>query len=201
MINPSSDELMDLLAAFSTDEEGNPTSPMPPRWDAEGPDAMRAIKVGSTGIGLIDMSSTEPWPGIFDHLGDIPNPMRHFRTVEFRVGDNSIAAHPLNVGATRLLHRLLVDTRAEAFPATTDERRHATELLSRPETLPVIHGPCVITGADQDGEPVALDEDFRRWFEKVVEDLAEFRTALLAALARAINVPPEAFGGDSIIIL
>lgn len=114
--------------------------------------------------GPVKISETDPRRDIKRLVGQPSlDALRHLRHVQLWVGDNSRVTHPVNEGATRFLHDLLVAIRDGHYAASAVERDHARVLLDHPANMPIVHGPCVITGVAPDGEPGPLDNALQDW--------------------------------------
>jgi hypothetical protein len=119
------------------------------------------------------------------------NRIRHLDTTTFWVGDNSEANAPLNQPATRFLHELLSDVQDGGYVASDAERQHVRQLLAHRDGVPVIHGPCLITGANADGEPGPLSENFQDWFTALLKKAAQLRGEIGLAIANALGIPAD----------
>lgn len=170
-----------------------------PGWMTPEPGAMTAVELTMSGAGLVDISEAEPEGDIARRIGDpAVNRISHLRRVQFWVGDTSAATSPVNTPATRFLHELLTDVRDGRYIASDAERDHARALLAEPDSLPVIHGPCLVTGVGDGGSAAPLEDNFHSWFTGIV---ARGLESLINALAREIGIPPEQISHIAVIPL
>jgi len=171
-------------------------------WATPTAGSMTAVELNMTGLGLVDISDTDADRDIARRVGD-PGVDRisHLYRVRFWVGGNSVVTSPVNTGATRFLHRLLTDVRDGHYVAGDAEREHARALLDAPGDLPVIHGPCLVTGVADGGAVAPLDENFHDWFTNLLNRLAQVRHALVSAIAHEIGIPPEQLGHVVLVAL
>ncbi|WP_344041572.1 ATP-binding protein [Saccharothrix xinjiangensis] len=163
-----------------------------PSWAVSAEGATTAIELGMDGVGRVDISLTDPDGDIARLVGD-PHVDRitHLRRVQMWIGGDSVATSPVNTGATRFLRRLFTDVRDGHYVATDEEHDHVRALLDKPDSIPVVHGPCLVTGVGPDGGAAALDENFHDWFTNLLDDIAHRRQALVAAVVNALGIPPE----------
>lgn len=169
-------------------------------WATPAPGAMTAIELSMEGAGPVDISEADPGRDIARLVGDPGvDRLRHLRRVQFWVGDNSVDTSPVNIGATRFLHRLLAAVRDGHYIASDAARDHARALLDNPDDLPVIHGPSILTGVGDDGGAAPLDENFQDWFGELIDRIAQLHP--LAALAEQIGIPLEQISHISVLII
>ncbi|WNV83119.1 hypothetical protein [Umezawaea sp. Da 62-37] len=185
------DALTDDAATWSAGGEHTHTW-----WATATEGAIAAVELSTAGLGSVELSETEPDGDIARRIGD-PGVDRisPLYRVQFWVGGNSMATCPVNTGATTFLHRLLIDVRDGDYVASDAEREHARTLLDTPDTLPMIHGPCLITGVGEDSSAGPLEENFQGWFTTLLDQLVQMRHELLDAIAREIGVPADRLGG------
>lgn len=161
-------------------------------WAAPADGAMTAVELGMTGAGRVDISATDPGSDITRLVGGPGlDRINYLRRVQFWVGGDSAATSPVNTGATAFLHRLLADVRDGRCVAADAERDHVRTLLDTPDQLPVIHGPCLVTGVGDDGGAAPLDENFQDWFTTLLDNIAQQHHALAAAVVDRLGLPPE----------
>jgi hypothetical protein len=133
---------------------------------------MTAIYIGMTEIDTPIIRRAEPHTDISKLVGDpFTNLIRHLRDVGFWVGDNSDATSGFNAAATAFLERLLRDVTEGVYAASDQDRDYARTVLDRSNAL-AIHGPCLITGIDDTGQPAAHGETFQHWFENIGAEAA-----------------------------
>lgn len=163
-------------------------------WATPAAGAMTVLKWNMIGAGPVDISATAPGRDIARHVGD-PGVDRisYLRRLQFWVGSNSVATSPVNDGATRFLHQLLADIRDGRYIASDHERDHAGDLLDAPD-LPLIHGPCLVTGVGDDTAAAPFDENFEGWFTALLDEIAQLHTSLVTAVARETGIPLEQIG-------
>ncbi|MGW4527789.1 hypothetical protein [Amycolatopsis sp. NPDC004378] len=198
------DQIVDQINALTEDAAswnatGEHTHPW---WATPAPGSMTAVELTMTDSGPIEISETNPRPAIDDRVGDpFVDRITHLYRVAFWVGGNSVARHPINVGATRFLHHLLADVRDGNYVASDRERDHARALLDSGD-LPVIHGPSLVTGIADDHEtPAPLNENFQSWYSGLLDELAQLRRSLAHAIAREAGIPVERLGGVAVVSL
>lgn len=197
MIEHGHPDIIDRIDALTDDAASwSPTGAhSQPWWVTPASGAMTAVELSMFSSGPIDISQNNPGLDIARHVGDPGvNRINHLRKVALWVGDNSVAGSPVNAGATRFLHHLLADVRDGRYIASDQERDHARALLDIPDDLPVIHGPCLVTGVGEDGAAAPLDENFQTWFSALLDELAELSKSLVAVVAREIGIPLEQIG-------
>jgi hypothetical protein len=173
-----------------------------PQWNRPAPGAMTAVLLGVTSAHPIEISRTNPGEDRSRLVGDpFVDRVRHLDAVGLWVGGNSVATAPVNTNATRFLHHLLSDVRDGDYIASDHEREHVRQVLADPDAAPVIHGPCLVTGVDAEGEPGELDANFQHWFTQVlaiVAEIAERHHAIAHdighAVAQALGIPPDRIG-------
>ncbi|GAA2678981.1 MULTISPECIES: hypothetical protein [Actinosynnema] len=188
------DALTDDAASWSATGEHTQS-----RWATPAPGAMTAVELAMNGVRPADISLTDPASDIVRLVGD-PGVDRivPLRRMQLWVGKDS-ATGPVNTGATTFLHRLLAAVRDGRYVAGDAERDHVRALLDTPDRLPVIHGPCLITGVGTEGSPASLDENFTSWFTGVLDGVAQLRQALAIAVVQELGIPSEAI--DHIVVI
>ena len=149
------------------------------------------INAGTPDLSTVEISAAKPFHDIARLVRDPSvNQIQHLRTVQFWIGDNSLAAQPVNLSATRFLYQMLMDVRDGRYIASDRERGHAGSLLATPDDLPVIHGPCLVTGIGANHGPGELDENFQSWLTTLHDEITRTR-ALIAAIATATGLAPD----------
>ncbi|MDT7789859.1 MAG: hypothetical protein QOF58_8278 [Pseudonocardiales bacterium] len=189
------DSLTNDAATWSTG--GDHTSP---RWATASPGSMAAIALDMISARPAEISETNPARDIARHVGDPFCPLfTALRKVQFHVGVRSSVRQPLNTLATKLLYLLLLDIRDGRYIASDAERDYARSVLEL-DAAPVIHGPCLITGATEDSAPAPLDDNFQSWLSALLEEIAQHRAKRVAALAAAIGIALEGIG-DTVVLV
>lgn len=205
MTEESDPDIVDQTDAFAESSDDATTSTATggheiPEWNKPSPGNMTAVLLDMSRAAVVEISQADPGQDLARLVGDpFFNRIRHLDTTTFWVGDNSGANAPLNQPATRFLHELLSDVRDGAFVASDAERQHVRQLLAHRDGVPVIHGPCLITGADADGEPGPLSENFQDWFAALLKKAARVRDEIGLAIADVLGVPADML--DRIVIL
>lgn len=171
-----------------------------PEWNKPSPGSMTAVLLDMSRAAVVEISQADPGKDLARLVGDpFFNRIRHLDTTTFWVGDNSVANAPLNQLATRFLHELLSDVQDGAYVASDAERQHVRQLLAHRDGVPVIHGPCLITGADANGEPGPLSENFQHWFTALLEKAAQLSDEIGLAIVDVLGIPADMI--DRIVIL
>jgi hypothetical protein len=113
----------------------------------------------------LELDPRHPLTTIRTHVGEGGiDRIHHLDGIDFWVGGTSAHTSPINDGATALLAALLSAAAAGDFPVSDRERAHVHRVLSIPDGPPVLCGPCVVTGADPEGNPAGLPGEFWAWF-------------------------------------
>lgn len=171
-----------------------------PEWNKPSPGNMTAVLLDMSRAAVVEISQADPGQDLARLVGDpFFNRIRHLATTTFWVGDNSEANAPLNQPATRFLHELLSDVQDGAYVASDTERQHVRQLLAHRDGVPVIHGPCLITGADTAGEPGPLSENFQNWFTALLKKAAQLRDEIGQAIADTLGIPADMLDRITII--
>lgn len=172
-----------------------PGSHEPPEWNTPSAGTMPAILLEMAAPRLVELNHSDPMAEVTRLVGDpVAEPISYLYGVWFWIGDNSMATAPVNPGATRFLHHLLTQVRDGDYVASDHERDHVTRLLATPGAVPVIHGPCLITGATTRGEPTELGENFQQWFTTFLDRLAPPQALsgdLIETIAEALGIGPD----------
>jgi hypothetical protein len=125
--------------------------------------------------------------------------IHHLDSIDFWVGGTSAHTSPINDGATTLLAALLSAAAAGDFPVGDRERTHAQRVLSMPDGPPVVHGPCVVTGADPEGNPAGLPGAFWAWFTATLAaDRAQAAVDRAAEILADLGIDADVIGFGSI---
>ncbi|RLK54842.1 hypothetical protein CLV68_5231 [Actinokineospora cianjurensis] len=96
-------------------------------------------------------------------------------TIGFWVGKDSADHFDRSPAANYVLERMLSDIAVGAYPDTEETRLAAVARFAGPG-VPVLHGPCVITGMGLDERVLApLSAVFWDWFEPVQEVMDQLR--------------------------
>ncbi|MGW4591951.1 hypothetical protein ACWEKJ_31925 [Amycolatopsis thermoflava] len=133
-------------------------------------ETMQALLLGAEAAQLLDISRHHPEHDIARLVGDpLIDRMSHLTGLDIWVGDNSLATHPVNHGASRFLAALLQAVLVGDYTASEHDRAHVARLVRNPDWAPVIAGPALITGADDHGDTAPLPEAFTTWLHRMFQ--------------------------------
>ncbi|MCK2240051.1 MULTISPECIES: hypothetical protein [unclassified Crossiella] len=133
--------------------------------DPPSPETMIAILLGMDHIEIVAINQARPEEDAARLLEDpIIECTRLLAGVGIWFGNDSTRAHLPNSGANETLNLLLQDVAAGDYAVSDTDRERILALLAHPEHIPVIHGPCLVTGIDSNGQPAPLGETFQHWF-------------------------------------
>lgn len=142
------------------------------------PTVMHALLFGVGPVHGVTLRRGAPAGDIAALVGD-PHVQLHDAApvVGFWAGVNSPHRYARNAAANGFLKRLLDDVISGDCAASDADRDQARYLRASPARLPVIHGPCLVTGtresSDGDVVPAPFAEAFRSWFGALVDELTE----------------------------
>jgi hypothetical protein len=144
----------------------------------------------------LELDPQHPLTTIKAHVGEGGvDRIRHLDGIDFWVGGTSAHTSPINDGATALFTALLCAAAAGDFSVSDRERAHAHRLLGTPENTPIVHGPCVVTGADLEGNPTGLPGAFWAWFTATLAaDRAQAAVDRVAEILADLGIDADVTG-------
>jgi hypothetical protein len=171
-----------------------------PSWAKTSPGALATVAITMDRAKPLEISEADPAGDIAHHLGASEvTEIGGLRHVGIWVGADSATTDKRNNHATQCLHELFTTVRDGDYIASDKERDQVRGLFAT-DTLPVIHGPCLITGLDRDGGVAPLDDNFHAWFAALLTDMRPSPQAVIERVLGALGIPPEEIG-DVVVVL
>ncbi|MFJ8815248.1 hypothetical protein [Amycolatopsis thermoflava] len=173
-------------------------------------ETMQALLLGTEAAQLLEISRNHPGRDIARLVGDpLIDRMSHLTGLDIWVGDNSLATHPVNDGASRFLAALLQAVLVGDYTASEHDRAHVARLVRNPGWAPVIAGPALVTGVDDNGDTCPLPEAFTSWLHRMFRQASDAQQAAvnevlgqLPQVLRQLGLSPEReLGGITIFDL